>query len=126
MPKTILIVEDEVNLVELLKFRLESKGYNVETAFDGEDGLDKIGKVRPDLIILDIMMPKIDGYEVCRRLKADQKTKDIPIIILTARTQNKDMDQAQAVGADSFITKPFEPTDLLKEIEKLLKAVDSR
>jgi len=121
MAKTILIIEDEVNLSELLKFRLEVNGYLVETAFDGEEGMSKIGTTKPDLVILDIMMPKVDGYEVLRRVKADPKTKNIPIIVLTARSQNKDMDQAKALNADSFISKPFEPKDLLKEIEKLLK-----
>ncbi|MDP2928750.1 MAG: response regulator [Candidatus Omnitrophota bacterium] len=120
MGKTILIVEDEQNLVELLKFRLETNGYHVEVAFDGEDGLSKISTVKPDLVILDIMMPKIDGYEVLRRVKADPKTKNIPIIVLTARTQNKDIDQAKTLNADSFIAKPFEPSQLLGEIERLL------
>lgn len=121
MAKTILIVEDEQNLVELLKFRLEANGYKVETAFDGVEGLSKIDKLKPDLVILDIMMPKMHGYEVCRRAKKDEKTKNIPIIILTARTQNRDMEQAKATGADFFISKPFEPADLLEEIKKLIK-----
>lgn len=120
MPKRILIVEDEQNLVELLKFRLEVNGYSIETAFDGEEGLSKISTVKPDLVILDLMIPKIDGYKVLERAKADPKTKDIPVIVLTARTQNKDMEQARALGADSFMTKPFEPNQLLSEIKKLL------
>jgi len=120
MPKRILIVEDEQNLVELLKFRLEVNGYSIETAFDGEEGLSKISTVKPDLVILDLMISKIDGYKVLERAKADPKTKDIPVIVLTARTQNKDMEQARALGADSFMTKPFEPNQLLSEIKKLL------
>lgn len=121
MAKTILIVEDEQNLVELLKFRLEANGYHVETAFDGEEGLSKIEKLKPDIVILDIMMPRMHGYDVCRKAKENTGTKDIPIIMLTARTQKKDEEQAKACGADSFIAKPFEPAELMAEIEKLLK-----
>lgn len=121
MPKTILIVEDEVNLVELLEFRLESVGYRVETAYDGEEGLEKINRIKPDLVILDIMMPKMHGYDVCKRSKKGAGTKDIPIIILTARSQEEDIARAKLCGADSCLSKPFEPRELMKEVEKYLK-----
>lgn len=121
MPKTILIVEDEQNLVELLKFRLEANGYHVEMAFDGEEGLKKIGTLKPDLVMLDIMMPKMHGYDVCKRAKANIDTKNIPIIMLTARTQKKDMEQAKTAGADGFVAKPFESEELLKEIGRLMR-----
>lgn len=120
MSKTILIVEDEQNLVELLKYRLEANEYKVETAFDGEEGLKKIKKVNPDLVILDIMMPKMHGYDVCRLAKEDKKTKNIPIIILTARAQNKDITEAMDCGADAFLSKPFEPAVLLKKVKELI------
>lgn len=119
--KTILVVEDEENLVELLKFRLESNGYKVETALDGKEGLSKIKKIKPDIIILDLMMPKIHGIDVCRISKNNAATKKIPIIILTARTQQSDLVGARECGADAFIAKPFEPSVLLEEIERLIK-----
>lgn len=119
--KTILVVDDEENLVELLKFRLEANGYNVETASDGEEGLGKMQKLRPDLVVLDVMMPKMHGYEVCRLAKASEKTRDIPIVVLTARSQQKDMDDALNCGADSYVSKPFEPAVLLKIIGQFLK-----
>jgi len=118
MPKTILIVEDEEHLVELLSYRLEANGYKVETAFDGKTGLKKIYELRPDLVILDIMMPVMHGYEVCEKVRNDKKISKIPIIMLTARIQQSDMERAKQCGADSFVTKPFEPEDLLEEIKK--------
>jgi len=121
MPKKVLlIVEDEESLVELLKFRFEASGYDVETALDGEEGISKIKKLRPDLVILDIMMPKMHGYDVCRLAKANEETRDIPIIMLTAHAQKKDIEEARECGADTFIPKPFEPKDLLEKIEKFL------
>lgn len=121
MSKTILIIEDEQQLVELLRFRLEANGYQVEAAFDGQEGMEKINKLKPDLVILDVMMPKLHGYEVCRLAKENKETKDIPIVILTARAQEKDIQEANNCKADVFITKPFEPAELLGEIGKLLK-----
>ncbi len=121
MSKTILIVEDEKQLVELLRYRLEANGYKVETAYDGQEGLQKIMQVKPDLVVLDIMMPKMHGYEVCRLSKENDATKSIPIIMLTAHTQEKDIEDAKKYGADSFVTKPFDPKMLLGEISKLLK-----
>ena len=121
MGKTILIIEDEMNLAELLKFRLEVNGYHVETSYDGHEGVNKIGTMKPDLVILDVMLPKMDGYEVIRRIKSDSNTKDIPIVVLTARSQNEDLERARNLGAGSVISKPFDPKKLLSEIEKLLK-----
>ena len=121
MAKTILLIEDEENLVELLKFRLEANGYSVETASDGEDGLKKINKLKPDLVILDVMMPKMHGYDVCRLSKENAQTKTIPVIILTAHIQAKDTEKAKECRADAFVAKPFEPVELLEKIRKLLK-----
>ncbi|NQT90480.1 MAG: response regulator [Candidatus Omnitrophica bacterium] len=121
MPKKVLLIEDEESLVELLKFRLEASGYGIETALDGEEGINKIKELKPDLVILDITMPKMHGYDVCRLAKANEETRDIPIIMLTAHAQKKDIEEAMESGADTFISKPFEPKDLLEKIEKLLK-----
>jgi DNA-binding response OmpR family regulator len=120
MSKTILIIEDEENLVELLRFRLEANNYRVEAALDGKEGWEKIKALKPDLVILDVMLPKVHGYEVCQICKKDKATKDIPIIMLTARAQAKDMDEAKKAGADAWVTKPFEPSELLAEIKKLI------
>lgn len=121
MDKKILIVEDEENLVELLRFRLEANGYKVETAYNGEEGLEKIKKIKPDIVVLDVMMPKMHGYEVCKLAKKNEATRNIPIIMLTAHTQTRDIDEAEKCGADCFVSKPFEPSQLLEEIKRLLK-----
>jgi len=120
MAKKILLVDDEKDLVETLAFRLEASNYEVVKAHDGQDGLDKARSVHPDLIILDLMLPKMDGYKVCRMLKFDEKFKKIPIIIFTARAQESDKKMGAEVGADAYITKPFEPKELLGKIKELL------
>lgn len=119
--KRILIVDDEKDLVETVAFRLQANGYEVISAYDGQEGLDKAKKEKPDLIILDLMLPKIDGYKVCRMLKFDEKYKKIPIILFTACVQEEDKKLGQDVGADSYMTKPFEPQALLTQIKELLK-----
>jgi len=106
--------------VETVTFRLEANGYEVLPAYDGQEGLDKARKEKPDLIILDLMLPKMDGYKVCRMLKFDEKYKKIPIIMFTARAQETDKEMGEEVGADAYITKPFEPQALLAKIEELL------
>lgn len=117
----ILIVDDELELVEILSIRLEAHNYQVATAFDGQEALDKARSGKPDLIILDLMLPKLDGYKVCRMLKFDEKYRHIPIIIFTARSQDADIKLGEEVGADAYITKPFEADILLGKIEQLLK-----
>lgn len=119
--KRILIVEDERDLVEILTFRLQSAGYDVIAAYDGQEGLDRARTEKPSLIILDLMLPKIDGYKVCGMLKFDARFKKIPIILFTARAQEADKKMGMEVGADAYITKPFEPTALLANIKELLK-----
>lgn len=121
MSKKILIVDDEPQLVDMIKMRLEASHYVVITSIDGQDGLDKAKKENPDLIILDLMLPKIDGYEICGLLKKDTKYAHIPIIMFTARAQEEDKQLGEEVGADAYITKPFEPKALLNKIEELLK-----
>jgi two-component system, OmpR family, alkaline phosphatase synthesis response regulator PhoP len=119
--KKILIIEDERDLVEIVKFRLEASDYDVISAYDGEEGLKKARKENPDLILLDIMLPKIDGYKICRMLKFDEKYKGIPIIMFTARAQDSDAKVGREVGANDYVTKPFEPDTLLTKIKELIK-----
>ena len=119
--KKILVVDDEFDLVEMVTMRLEANNYQVISALDGQEGLDKARNEKPDLIILDLMLPKIDGYKVCRMLKFDEKYKQIPIILFTARAQESDMKLGEEVGADAYLTKPFEPGILLAKVSELLK-----
>lgn len=105
----------------MIKLRLVSSGYEVITAYDGEDALSKARREKPDLIILDLMLPKMDGYKVCGFLKADTRYKKIPIIMFTARAQDEDKEMGEEVGADAYITKPFEPDVLLGKIQELLR-----
>ena len=121
MAKKILVVDDETELVNFLQIRLEHGGYEVITAYDGENGLKKAKAEIPDLIILDIMMPGMDGYEVCRKIKIDPNTKDIPIIMLTARAQGVDELKGFESGTDVYVPKPYEFPLLVKEIKRLLK-----
>lgn len=118
--KRILLVEDEKDMVYAVTLQLEANGYEVITASDGKEGLDKARTKKPDLIILDLMLPKMDGYKVCRMLKFDNKHKDIPIILFTARAQDSDKKIGKEVGADAYMTKPFEPGALLDKIRELL------
>ena len=118
--KKILLVDDEEDLRKMLKFRLEAVGYDVHEAVDGQDGLDKARSSWPDLVILDLMLPKIDGYKVCRMLKFDEKHKHKPIILFTAKAQEKDRMIGKEMGADAYITKPFEPEMLIGKIKELL------
>src|SRR3989339_1376415 len=105
--KKILVVDDEPDVVKLLKVRLEASGYAVIEAYDGQEGLDKAHNEMPDLIILDLMLPKLNGYQVCRMLKFDAKYQKIPIILLTARAGDEDQKQSVEAGANAYITKPF-------------------
>ena len=119
--KRILIVDDEKDLVETLAFRLEANNYEVISACDGQEGLDRARKEKPDLIILDLMLPKMDGYKVCGLLKADIRYNKIPIIMFTARAQEADKKTGEEAGANAYITKPFEPQVLLNKMQELLK-----
>jgi DNA-binding response OmpR family regulator len=119
--KQILLVDDEAQLVDMLKIRLEANNYSVLTAYDGQEALEKARKENPDLIILDLMLPKMDGYKVCAMLKHDSRYSKIPIILCTARAQESDEKLGKEAGADAYIIKPFEPFVLLAKIEELLK-----
>ena len=117
MAKKILVVNDETELLKAINILLKTSGYEVVTAQDGQEGLEKAKSLSPDLIVLDILMPKMDGYEVCRLLKFDEKYKSIPIIMLTAKVQDIDKAMGKKVGADDYIAKPFETQDLIDKIK---------
>jgi two-component system alkaline phosphatase synthesis response regulator PhoP len=119
-PKKILIVDDEVDLVETVRFPLELEGFDVLVSYNGEDALNQARKESPDLIILDLMLPKLDGYKVCRLLKFDERYKHIPILMLTAKTQEKDKILGKETGADEYITKPFEMDYLMEKVKAYL------
>ncbi len=116
----ILVVDDEIYIVHILDFSLGMEGYEVLTALDGEQALEKARAEHPDLIVLDIMMPKLDGYETCKLLKAEAGTRDIPVILLSAKGRNVDQKVGFEVGADDYITKPFSPRKLVERINALL------
>lgn len=118
--KRILVVDDESDIVEALRIMLEANNYEVLVAYDGLEALKKARQELPDLIILDLMLPQMNGYKVCRRLKYDLKYKHIPIIMLTVKSQLKDMEMGFASEADDYVTKPFDPQDLLDRIKEQL------
>lgn len=120
MAKKILIIEDYAHIVEVLKIRLEAAGYEVLAAGDGQEGLNLARRAMPDLILLDIMLPKMNGYKVCRFLKFDAKYKSIPIFLLTARGKPEDIETGKATGADEYIIKPYNPHELLALIRRYL------
>lgn len=122
----VLVVDDEPDLVRVLEFGLKASGYTVEVASDGQEGLKKAREIKPDVILLDLMLPKLDGYKVCRLLKFDDRFKHIPIIILSARTQEGDQTLALEMGANRFVTKPYDFAEILGYIETLLKAPSVR
>jgi len=116
----ILVVDDEVNITQILEFSIGAEGYEVITAANGEEAIDKARREQPDLIILDVMMPKIDGYEACRILKANPLTKSIPVVLLTAKGRDIDKRLGYEVGATDYIIKPFSPNKLVDRIHQLL------
>jgi DNA-binding response OmpR family regulator len=120
-PPRILVVDDESDLVSVLRFGLEAEGFRVIDAGDGEEGLKKARDERPDLMVLDLMLPKMDGYKVCRALKFDDRYRAMPIIILSARSGAQDRQLALDMGADEFVTKPYDMQDLVRRARTLLK-----
>lgn len=119
--KKILIVEDEAELVKALQIRLHRENFETIVASDGEEGLRKVKEENPDLIVLDIILPRMDGYSLCRSLKGDEKYKHIPVIMLTVKAQQQDIATGYKNGADLYITKPFEIQELLSSIKALIK-----
>ena len=119
--KTILIVEDEKNIVDILRFNLQREGYRTVEAYDGADGLEKARKENPDLILLDVMLPKMIGFDVCRTLR--EEGNNVPVIILTAREEEADKVLGLEIGADDYITKPFSVRELAARVKSLLRRV---
>src|SRR5262249_35123125 len=119
--QNILIIEDERGLVEVLSYNLKQEGFEVHSAADGQEGLRRAQSVLPDLIILDLMLPVIEGLEVCRQLRSDARTRDIPILMLTARSEEVDEIVGFHMGADDYVTKPFKIKPLIHRIKALLR-----
>ena len=119
--KKILIVDDEQDIVESLKFVLENCDYTCYCAYNGEDGLKLAREIVPDLMILDVMMPRINGYKISRLLKFDQKYKNIPILMVTARSREEDKLIGEETGADEYITKPFDLDEVVATVQKYIE-----
>jgi len=121
MPGKILVADDSPNIREILKLSLETDGYTVVLAEDGDQALVMVEREKPDLVIMDIMMPKVNGFQVCRRLKGDRATHDVPVIMLTAKSGDQDIFWGKDCGADEYMTKPFSTRELGKTIDRLLE-----
>lgn len=121
MAKTILIADDEPNIARLVQMNLERHGYTVIAAADGREALKQVEASRPDLIVLDVMMPYMDGFEVLQRLKSDPATRDIPVIMMTVRARDADTFEATERGATAYLWKPVNPADLLDAVERVLE-----
>jgi twitching motility two-component system response regulator PilH len=119
--KTILLVDDDHATLKYVGLILENEGYRVVVAHDGEEALLKVRESRPDLVLLDIIMPRKNGYQVCRTIKEDETLRTLPVLMLSAKAQPSDRFWAKRVGADGFVAKPFDPADLLREIHALLQ-----
>ena len=126
MKAKILIVEDEKDIIKMLDYNLKKEGYRVIDARDGEDAIDSALRHHPDLILLDLMLPGIDGLEVCKTLKKEDKTAKIPVIMLTAKSQESDKVVGLEMGADDYVTKPFSPRELIARIKAVLRRVNEK
>ncbi|MEW6278489.1 MAG: response regulator [Candidatus Eremiobacterota bacterium] len=120
MPKTILVADDEPFVLRSLEFILKKEGYRVLTAVDGQEALDKAVQERPDLLLLDIQMPRMDGNTVCRTLREDPERKDVYIVMITAKGQEADRIQSLESGANEYITKPFSPRKVITRVKEIL------
>jgi two-component system phosphate regulon response regulator PhoB len=121
----ILLIEDERGLTDVLRYNLEREGYEVNIAGDGREGLRKAQTQLPDLVVLDLMLPAMDGLEVCRELRAGERTRNVPILMLTAKAEESDQLIGFSVGADDYVTKPFSPKVLLQRIRALLRRTET-
>lgn len=126
MKETVLIVEDEKDIVKMLDYNLNKEGYRVLSTYDGEDALEIASNKQPDIILLDLMLPGMDGLEVCRELKKEDKTAHIPIIMLTAKSQESDKVVGLELGADDYVTKPFSPRELIARIKAILRRIKGK
>lgn len=120
MAKKIMVVDDEPYIARVIKFKLEQEGYEVISANDGQSGLQKIKEEKPDMVLLDVMMPGLSGYEVCQKIKEDAELAGIPVVILTAKGQERDREQGLTMGASDYITKPFSPNRLLELVKNMI------
>lgn len=121
MRKNILVVEDEKDIIEVLRYYLEKDNYRVHVAQDGFAALELAGKIVPNLILLDLMLPKLDGIETCRRLKLDERLRDIPVIMVTAKAEEADKVRGLEIGADDYVTKPFSAKELMARVKANLR-----
>ncbi|MDA0170890.1 response regulator [Solirubrobacter taibaiensis] len=119
-PRTVLVADDDEDILQLVSFRLERAGYTVVTAADGQQALAAARQHQPDLAVLDVMMPGLNGYEVTRQLRADPATAAIPVILLTARVQEADVSRGFEAGADDYLRKPFSPQELRSRVQAIL------
>ena len=126
MAKKILVVDDERHIVRLVEVNHTRAGYEIATAYDGIEALEKVKAEKPDMIVLDVMMPRMDGFEVLKRLQADTSTQDIPVIMLTAKAQDADIFRGWSSGVSSYLTKPFNPRELLTFVERIFQSLDDR
>jgi two-component system, OmpR family, alkaline phosphatase synthesis response regulator PhoP len=122
--KRILVVDDERHIVRLVQVNLERAGYEILTAYDGVEALEKVKTEMPDMVVLDVMMPRMDGFEVLKNLQSDPRFQNIPVIMLTAKAQDADIFKGWASGVSSYLTKPFNPRELLVFVERIFQSID--
>lgn len=118
-PLKILVCDDERHIVRLIQVNLEKQGWVVVTAYDGKEGLEKIRSEKPDLCVLDVMMPYMDGFEVLKSIRREPETEGLPVIMLTAKAQDKDVFEGYHYGADMYLTKPFNPAELVSFVKRI-------
>jgi two-component system alkaline phosphatase synthesis response regulator PhoP/two-component system response regulator VicR len=123
VPKKILAVDDEKHIVRLVQANLERAGYQVVTANDGKEALQKVAEENPDLVVLDVMMPYMDGFEVLQNLRRNPSTRDIPVVMLTAKAQDADVFKGWQSGVDCYLTKPFNPMELLSFVKRIFDSM---
>jgi DNA-binding response OmpR family regulator len=119
-PATVLVVDDDPVILKLLEVNFEMEGFQVVRAADGAEGLERAREVLPDIVVLDVMMPRMTGYEVAKALREDDQTAHIPIIFVTARAQSSDVERGMELGVEDYVTKPFDPLDLIDRVNNLL------
>jgi len=120
MSKTVLVVDDEVNIVKSLEYVMNAAGFDVATAYDGERALAMVAEIVPDLVILDVMMPKVDGFEVCEKIRANPLWESVIIVMLTAKGRDSEREKGLSLGANDYLTKPFSTHDIVKRVQELL------
>jgi two-component system alkaline phosphatase synthesis response regulator PhoP len=125
MAKKILVVDDEKHIVRLVEVNLQRAGYEVVTAYDGVQALEVVKREKPDMIVLDVMMPRMNGFEVLKNLKASPETQEIPVIMLTAKAQDQDIFKGWQSGVDSYLTKPFNPMELLTFVKRIFESAEA-